>query len=326
MTMKRALCLLLTLLLVCTCFLSSCDDKNDTSSGLSDNSNGSAEGGKNNNNTNGKPANGSQTNGDDLSTDEEDSDYIKVKTLANTIRQENKENDVNIILENDKMALTVDELFSYTNKYTVDIYALSGSSIDYAKKEMSLNVGYNHFQIKFKNLSDYSETFFDIEVFRDPGIITREFSKYHLRKEITTSTDKNGLPKFDLKISLSDGLFGSVDINGKMLPTQIVECNLKVNYYADFYIDPENYRPSSGYSHFKMESFSITHTFTDLNETFETTIDFPQYLWTDFCSQYPYSTLENTKIGLNDRYNDTFFVYSGSYILLRVDYSQYQFD
>lgn len=318
--MKKTLCLLLTLLLVCSCFLSSCDDKNDTSSGISDNSNSSDEGGKNNNNTNGKPANGSQANGGDLSTEEEESDYIKVKTLANTIRQENKENDINIILVNDKMALTVYELFSYTNKYTVDIYALSDSSIDYAKKEMSLNVGYNHFQIKFKNLSDYSETFFDIEVFRDPGIITREFGKYHLRKEITTSTDTNGLPKFDLKISLSDGLFGSVDVNGEKLPAQVVECNLKVDFTADFYIDPENYL---GISHHTMETLQIIHTFTDLKQTFETTINFPQSLWDDFCSKYPYATLDNTKQGLDDR--DLSIGY-GSYILLRVDYSKYQFD
>ena len=324
--MKKALCLLLTLLLVCSCFLSSCDDKNDTSSGLSDNSNGSAEGGKNNNNTNGKPINGSQTNGGDLSTDEEDSDYIKVKTLANTIRQENKENDVNIILENDKMALTVDELFSYTNKYTVDIYALSSSSIDYAKKEMSLNVGYNHFQIKFKNLSDYSETFFDIEVFRDPGIIIREFKEYYLHKEITKSINQNGLPKFDLKIYVSNW-FDSVDVNGEKLPTQTVECNLKVTYNTDFYIDSQYFRPTYGNHHDTIEPFQIIHTFTDLNETLETTIDFPQSFWEDYCSQYPFSTLENTKIGIDDvRYTNKFSIGFGSYISLRVDYSKYQFD
>ena len=287
--MKKALCLLLTLLLVCSYFLSSCDDKNGTS--------------------------------DNPTTAEEDIDYIKVKTLANTIRQENKENDINIILVNDKMALTVDELFSYTNKYTVDIYALSDSPIDYSKKEMSLNVGYNHFQIKFKNLSDYSETFFDIEVFRDPGIITRKFSEYQLHKEITQSTGQNGLPKFDLKIYVSNW-FDSVDVNGEKLPTQIVECNLKVNYYAYFYIDSDKFRPSTGFSHSNMESFSITHTFTDLKETFETTIDFPQYFWEDYCSKYPFSTLENTKQGFEGK----FFIYDESYISLRVDYSQYQFD
>ena len=297
--MKKVLCLLLTLLLVCSCFLSSCDNKNDTD---------------------GKPANGHQTDGGGSSAEGEDSDYIKVKTIANTIRQENKENDVNIILVNDKTALTVDELFSYTDKYTVDIYALSDSSIDYAKKEMSLNIGYNHFQIKFKNLSDYSETFFDIEVFRDPGIITREFSKNHLRKEITTSTDKNGLPKFDLKISLSDGLFGSVDVNGEKLPAQVVECNLKVDFTADFYIDPENYL---GISHHTMKTLQIIHTFADLKQPFETTINFPQSLWDDFCSKYPYATLANTKQGLDDR---DLSVGYGSYISLRVDYSQYQFD
>ena len=299
MTMKKAVCVLFILLLIYSSFLSSCNDKEDTF--------------------------GKTANGKDSSTEEEDSDYIKVKTLSNTIRQEIKENDINIILVNDIMALTVDELFSYTNKYTVDIYALSDSSIDYSKKEMSLNVGYNHFQIKFKNLFDCSETIFDIEVFRDPGVITREFSKYQLQKEITKSINQNGLPKFDLKIYVSNW-FDIIDVNGEKLPTQIVECNLKVAYYADYYIDSEKFRPSTGFPHSKMEAFSITHTFTDLSETFETTIDFPQYLWTDFCSQYPYSTLENTSLGLNDRYDDTFYVYSGSYILLSVDYSKYQFD
>ena len=323
MTMKRALCLLLTLLLVCTCFLSSCDDKNDTSSGLSDNSSGSTEGGKNNNNTNGKPDNSSQTNGDDLSTDEEDSDYIKIKTLANTIRQENKENDVNIILENDKMALTVDELFSYTNKYTVDIYALSGSSIDYAKKEMSLNVGYNHFQIKFKNLSDYSEIFFDIEVFRDPGIVNREFNRYFLNKEITTSTGENGLPKYDLKISITDGVFTFINVNGEKIPAQVVECNIKVNFYADFYIDA--YMGDRAYAQYN-EFVSATHTFRDVKETFETTINFSENFWNDVCSKYPYATLENSRLGLYDRYPNEFYIYEESYISLRVDYSQYQFD
>ena len=221
------------------------------------------------------------------------------------------------------MTKSVDELFSYTIKYTVDIYALSGSSIDYAKKEMSLNVGYNHFQIKFKNLSDYSETFFDIEIFRDPGIITRKFSKYDLYIKMTKSVDENGLPKFDLKIYVSKAC-DSIEVNDENLPAQIVEYNLKATYYADFYIDPENYLPSSYSSHFREELFSITFTFTDINETLETTIDFPQYFWTDFCSQYPFSTLENTKLGLNDRY---FYIHHDeSYISLRVDYSKYQFD
>ena len=306
MTMKKALCLLLTLLLVCSCFLSSCDD---------------------NNNTNGKPANGNQTNGEDSSAEEEDNDYIKVKALANTIRQENKENDINIIVVNDKTALTVDELFSYTNKYTVDIYALSDSSINYAKKEMSLNVGYNHFQIKFMNLSDYSETFFDIEVFRDLGVITREFKEYHLHKEITKSINQNGLPKFDLKISIWGGSFGSVDVNGEKLPTQIVECNLKVVYNTDFYIDSQYFRPTSLHPHDTIEPLQIMHTFTDLNETFETTIDFPQDFWEEHCSEYPRETLENTKLGLDDiRYPNAFSIRHGSYILLRVDYSKYQFD
>ena len=276
--------------------------------------------------------NASNTNRSDIPTDEDnssivedDSSCIKIRTLTNTIRQENKENDINIILINDKTTLTVDELFSYTENHMVDIYALSDSSIDYSKKKMSLNVGYNHFQIKFKNLSDYSETFFDIEVFRDPGIITREFSEYQLHREITKSTGQNGFPKFDLKIYVSNW-FDSVDVNGEKLPTQIVECNLKIAYYANFYIHTANYQPSYVTPATTKEFFSITHTFTDLKETFETTIDFPQYFWKDYCSKNPYATLENTKQGFEDRSPNEFYIYDESYISLRVDYSQYQFD
>ena len=318
---KRILLIILTIALV---LLVSCEnnqsDNNDIVSGdTSNNGNTNTNVGTGNNSEN------DTTEKDDSSNQNNNKSYISIKTLADTIRQESNEADVNIIFVNSKESLTIDELFSYSSDHLIDIYTLSDSSIDYTKSEMKLNVGYNHFQIKFKNLVDYSETFFDIEVFRDPGVITRSFSKYQLHKEITKSVDENGLPKFDLKIYISNW-FESIDINGENLPTQIIECNLKVNYYTDFYIDPENYLPSSGFSHCRMEFFSITHTFNNINETLETTINFPQDFWADFCSQYPYSTLENTKLGLNDRYPDEFFIYSESYILLSIDYSKYQFD
>ena len=307
--MKRILSIILTLMLVIVTLVS-CENVDSSS---------------NNSDKRSDMNNDEQTNESNSSSQKGDESYISVKTLANTIRQENEETDIDIIFANSRETLTINELFSYSNNHTIDIYSLGDSEIDYSKSEMTLNVGYNHFQIKFKNLSDYSETFFDIEVFRDPGVVTRSFSKYQLRKEITKSVDENGLPKFHLKISVSDQ-YEDIDVNGVNLPTQILECNLKFNYYADFYIDPNNYLPSSGFPHCRTEFFSITHTFTDINETLETTIDFPQYFWTEYCSQYPYATLENTKLGLNDRYNDTFFVYSESYILLSVDYSNYQFD
>ena len=79
------------------------------------------------------------------------------------------------------------------------------------------------------------------------------------------------------------------------------------------------------YAQYK-EFVSATHTFRDVKETFETTIIFSKNFWNDVCSKYPYATLENSRLGLYDRYPNEFYIYEESYISLRVDYSQYQFD
>ncbi len=74
----------------------------------------------------------------------------------------------------------------------IDIHS-DDSSANNTSKELSLNIGYNNFQILFKNLSDYSEKTYNLKIFKDSGTDTRNVTKYSVKKEYTQSINSNGL-------------------------------------------------------------------------------------------------------------------------------------
>lgn len=251
--------------------------------------------------------------------------YINSKLLINAIRQESDDNNIKIVVENHKESILLDELFSYSPNHITEIYSLNGSNIDYAKKEISLSVGYNNFQILFKNLSDYTETTFNIKIFRDCGIITRKITRYSLRKEYVQTTDENGLPLFNFEIYIQEGFCDFIAINGIDLPAKIMDCNVEIVYQAYFYVDSKNYLPGEYSPHQYIEFFSIPHNFTNTKEVFRTSVPFPQEFWNDCCSKSPFLTLENSRQGIYERYPHELYVYNDSYISLSIDYSKFQF-
>lgn len=264
-----------------------------------------------------------QTIDDNSSNLRDDDSFINIKMFANAIRQENKGNEINIIRENEKEKIALDELFSYSQNYMVEIYSLTDSIIDYSKKEISLNVGYNNFQILFKNLSNYSEKFYDVKFFRDPGTISRKVDRYSIQKEYTQSTNENGLPEYDFKFYIQEDLGDYLIISGEKIPAKVVKCNIGIVYQAYFYVDENKFLPSSNFPHQYTESFSISYTFINPKEVFETIMPFPQYFWEDCCSNSSFLTLDNSHQGICER---DIYVYTNSYILLGVDYSKYQFN
>lgn len=284
--------------------------------------NSSISNGSDNNSTTEKDNEQTKDNNSSIQED----DYIVSRKIANALKQEHTGNDIHIILENNKDVLTLDELFSYSPNYIVEVYALSDSLIDYSKKAMSLNVGYNHFQVLFKNLSDYSEISYDIKIFRDPGEICRKINRYMIFKEYSQNRNENGFLEFDFKFYIQKGIGNFITINGEDIPAKIIECNVDMVYYANFYVDSENYMPSTNFPHQYMDTFSLSHKFINEKEIFETTVSFPEIFWLDCRSKSPFLTLENSTQGVYERYPYDIDVSTDSYILLCVDYSNYQFN
>ena len=76
----------------------------------------------------------------------------------------------------------MDELFSYSADHLIEIYSSSGVYINQANKEVTLNIGFNKFQVAFKNLKNYSEIIYNFNIFRDPGTVTRKVNQYDVKK------------------------------------------------------------------------------------------------------------------------------------------------
>lgn len=278
----------------------------------------------NNSNNNSNPSNNNtNSNTDSGGGNNSESSSVSVKTVDGALKQENKADSINIALNNENETIKLDKIFSYGAEYMIDIHS-DDSSANNTSKELSLNIGYNNFQILFKNLSDYSEKTYNLKIFRDPGTTTRNVTQYSVKKEITESLQNNGLPSYKFKFYYPYA--ESITLNGQTIPAEIIECNIDIQFSASFYIDSENYMPGEGFPHQQMQSFNFTHKFTSAKEVYETTVDFPVEFWNSFCSSYPFTTLDNSQRGLYERNSNGLFVFTGSNVKLKVDYTKFSFN
>lgn len=277
-----------------------------------------------NNNTNSNTDNGGgNSNTDNGGGNNSESSSVSVKTVDGALKQENKADSINIALNNENETIKLDKIFSYGAEYMIDIHS-DDSSANNTSKELSLNIGYNNFQILFKNLSDYSEKTYNLKIFRDPGTTTRKVTQYSVKKEITESLQNNGLPSYKFKFYYPYD--ENITLNGQAIPAEITECNIQIQYVAYFYIDSENYIPSDYFPHKSTRTLQIDYSFNSAKDVYETKVDFPLDFWNEYCSSYPFSTLDNTSRGIYERNSNGLFVYTGSSIKLKVDYSKFQFN
>ena len=127
---------------------------------------------------------------------------------------------------------------------------------------MTLTVGFNNYQILFKNQKNNNEITYDLKIFRDPGTTTRNVTQYSVKKEITESLQNNGLPSYKFKFYYPYD--ENITLNGQTVPAEIIECNIEIQFSASFYIDSENFMPGAASPHQQMQSYNFTHKFTIL--------------------------------------------------------------
>ncbi len=277
-----------------------------------------------NSNTDSNKTNPSTTDNQSGNTQGTDNGYLHEKNLNSAIKQEQNGNKINLAVENNKETIRVDELFSYSPEHLIEIYSSSNSAYNTTTKEMTLTVGFNNYQILFKNQKNNNEITYDLKIFRDPGTTTRNVTQYSVKKEITESLQNNGLPSYKFKFYYPYD--ENITLNGQTIPAEIIECNIEIQFSASFYIDSENFTPGAASPHQQMQSFNFTHKFTSAKEVYETTVDFPVEFWNSFCSSYPFTTLDNSQRGLYELNSNGLFVFTGSNVKLKVDYTKFSFN
>lgn len=277
-----------------------------------------------NSNTDSNKTNPSTTDNQSGNTQGTDNGYLYEKNLNSAIKQEQNGNNINLAVENNKEAIRVDEVFSYSSEYLIEIYSSSNSAYNTTTKEMTLTVGFNNYQILFKNQKNNNEITYDLKIFRDPGTTTRNVTQYSVKKEITESLQNNGLPSYKFKFYYPYD--ENITLNGQTVPAEIIECNIEIQFSASFYIDSENFMPGAASPHQQMQSFNFTHKFTSAKEVYETTVDFPVEFWNSFCSSHPFTTLDNSQRGLYELNFNGLFVFTGSNVKLKVDYTKFSFN
>lgn len=278
----------------------------------------------NNSNNNSNPSNNNtNSNTDSGGGNNSESSSVSVKTVDGALKQENKADSINIALNNENETIKLDKIFSYGAEYMIDIHS-DDSSANNTSKELSLNIGYNNFQILFKNLSDYSEKTYNLKIFRDPGTVTRNVTKYSVKKEYTQSINSNGLPSYNFKFYYPYD--EHITVSGVEVPATITECNIQIQYVTYFYIDAENYMPNDYSPHQSTRTLQIDYSFNSAKDVYETKVDFPLDFWNEYCSSYPFSTLDNTSRGIYERNSDGLYVYTGSNVKLKVDYTKFSFN
>lgn len=218
----------------------------------------------------------------------------------------------------------MDELFSYSADHLIEIYSSSGVYINQANKEVTLNIGFNKFQVAFKNLKNYSEIIYNFNIFRDPGTVTRKVNQYDVKKEMTKSMQDNGLPSYKFKFYYPYNEYVTYD--GIKVPALITECNIQIQFSAYFFVDSNNFLPGSYSPHQHTEQLLLNYEFNDVSDVYEVVADFPIEFWNDVCSRYPFTTLDNSKQGIYERNSNGLYVYTGSYITLTIDYSKFEFN
>ena len=277
-----------------------------------------------NSNTDSNKTNPSTTDNQSVNTQDNDNGYLYEKNLNSAIKQEQNGNKISLAVENNKETIRVDELFSYSPEHLIEIYSSSNSAYNTTTKEMTLIVGFNNYQILFKNLKNNNEITYDLKIFRDPGTTTRNVTQYSVKKEILESLQNNGLPSYKFKFYYPYD--ENIALNGEAIPAEIIECNIEIQFSASFYIDSENFMPGAASPHQQMQSFNFTHKFTSAKEVYETTVDFPVEFWNSFCSSYPFTTLDNSQRGLYELNSNGLFVFTGSNVKLKVDYTKFNFN
>ena len=277
-----------------------------------------------NSNTDSNKTNPSTTDNQSVNTQDNDNGYLYEKNLNSAIKQEQNGNKISLAVENNKETIRVDELFSYSPEHLIEIYSSSNSAYNTTTKEMTLIVGFNNYQILFKNLKNNNEITYDLKIFRDPGTTTRNVTQYSVKKEILESLQNNGLPSYKFKFYYPYD--ENISLNGEAIPAEIIECNIEIQFSASFYIDSENFMPGAASPHQQMQSFNFTHKFTSAKEVYETTVDFPVEFWNSFCSSYPFTTLDNSQRGLYELNSNGLFVFTGSNLKLKVDYTKFSFN
>ena len=302
--MKKVIFFLVAFLLV----LTGCNKTNNTSNSSKDNV--ITNSGNNSNNNE--------------STTDKPSSFLYESQLNGAIRQEQNGNDINIIVERDKESVKVDELFSYSADHLIEIYSSSGVYINQANKEVTLNIGFNKFQVLFKNLKNYSEIVYNFNIFRDQGIVTRKVTNYDLKKDVIESKQENGLPTFNFRFYYSS--VPHLTYDGIEMPTIITECKIDMHFYTQFYIKSSANPPTSPLDFGASEQFTLEHTFTSIDEVYEVAVDFPIALWDRYHSTYPFSTIEGTRQGFYNGASTGITALSSSYINMKVDYSKFEFN
>ena len=158
----------------------------------------------------------------------------------------------------------MDELFSYSADHLIEIYSSSGVYINQANKEVTLNIGFNKFQVAFKNLKNYSEIIYNFNIFRDPGTVTRKVNQYDVKKEMTKSMQDNGLPSYKFKFYYPYNEYVTYD--GIKVPALITECNIQIQFSAYFFVDSNNFLPGSYSPHQHTEQLLLNYEFNDVSE------------------------------------------------------------
>lgn len=277
-----------------------------------------------NSNTDSNKTNPSTTDNQSGNTQDNDNCYLYEKNLNSAIKQEQNGNNISLAVENNKETIRVDELFSYSSEHLIEIYSSSNSAYNTTTKEMTLTVGFNNYQILFKNLKNYNEITYDLKIFRDPGIVTKKVTQYSMRKEVTESKQENGLPTFNLKFYYPG--VPHLIYDGIEMPTIINECNIDMHFYTVIYVTDSSYPPTSDTVFHFSKQFTLEHTFTSISEVYEVAVDFPIELWNEFHSTYPFTTIETTQQGIYNGASSGITVFSSSYINMEVDYSKFKFN
>ena len=256
------------------------------------------------------------SNNGGASNNNSETSYLTIITDKTAIKQKNSNNKISLAVKNDRDIFNFNNLFSYSNHYNFEIYALTFSSIDYISKEATLSNGYNHFQIKFKHLINLTETYYDVEIFKDPGDLISTPSKYNLKHNYSYEYFTDGRPVLNVSFSYEDAFINNVSINGYDCKAKLKDFNLKFQVTYEFGVSTDNWYSPNGAP---MRSKTIVKEYVLTNPT-DTISDTIEFLNDEFYQEnYLGNIIHNPRMTLT--YNVNYF-FSTNYMVRNIDYSQ----